>query len=240
MSTFYITILKNIHRIIYHILKIRQWMRHKDKHSEQDRYEYAQKIVEILNRSSHCTTIAYGQENLPAEGGYMMYPNHQGKYDVLGIMLTHEQPCTFVMDEERSHMPLVVEIMMLLEAKVLVFDDLRQNIRLFQEMSDEIQNRGRKFILFPEGGYEQNNGNKVETFKAGSFKAAQMAKCPIVPVALVDSYKVYNSPEKAPFTTYVYYLEPLYYEDYKDMKTREIASVVEQRIRDKVNEHLQG
>ena len=240
MSTFYATILKNIHRIIYHIINIRLWMRHKDKHSEQERYEYAQEIVHTLNRSSHCKTIAYGQENLPSEGGYMMYPNHQGKYDALGIIITHEKPCTFIMDEKRSHMPLVVEIMMLLEAKVLVFDDLRQNIRLFQEMADEIDNRGRRFILFPEGGYEENNGNRLEPFKAGSFKAAQMAKCPIVPVALVDSYKVFNSPEKAPFTTYVYYLEPIYYEEYKDMKTREIASLVEQRIRDKINEHLQG
>ena len=33
-------------------------------------------------------TKAYGQENLPKEGGYMMYPNHQGKYDALGIVYT--------------------------------------------------------------------------------------------------------------------------------------------------------
>jgi 1-acyl-sn-glycerol-3-phosphate acyltransferase len=64
-----------------------------------------------------------------------------------------------------------------------------------------------------------------------------MAKCPIVPVALVDSYKVYNSPHKGPVTTYLYFLEPLYYDDYKGMRTPEIAALVEERIREKVQEH---
>lgn len=65
-----------------------------------------------------------------------------------------------------------------------------------------------------------------------------MAKCPIVPVALIDSYKVYNSPHKGPVTTYVYYLDPIEYEEYKGMKTQEIASLVENRIKDKIKEHI--
>ena len=97
---------------------------------------------------------------------------------------------------------------------------------------------GRKFILFPEGGYKENNGNVVETFKAGSFKVALMAKVPIVPVALVDSYKVYNSDHVGPVTTYVYYLDPIYYDEYKDMRSHEIAVMVEKIIKEKIAEHL--
>ena len=212
-------------------------MRHPNRHSENERYEMARTIVKTLNKSTRTSTVAFGQENLPKDCGYMIYPNHQGKYDVLGIVLTHPEPCTFVMDEDRSHMPLLIEIMMLLEAKVLKLDDLRQNLRLFQEMKDEVTTRGRKFILFSEGGYKENNKNVMESFKPGSFKVAQMAKCPIIPVALIDSYKVYNSPEKGPFKTYVYYLEPIYYDEYKDMKTREISALVEQRISEKIKEH---
>ena len=33
-------------------------------------------------------TESHGQELLPKEGGYVMYPNHQGKYDTLGIMIS--------------------------------------------------------------------------------------------------------------------------------------------------------
>lgn len=213
-------------------------MRHPERHSEKERYDIARQMVDKMNKSMGYKTIAYGREKLPREGGYILYPNHQGKYDVPGIFSVHDEPCSFVMDEARSHLILVSEFLALVDGKSIILDDLRQTIRVFQEMAKEIQENGRKFILFPEGGYKEDNRNIVETFKAGSFKAAQMAKCPIVPVALVDSYKVYNSPHKGPVTTYVYYLDPIYYDEYKGMKTVEIASMVENRIKDKIREHL--
>ena len=68
---------------------------------------------------------------------------------------------------------------------------------------------------------------------------AQMAKVPIVPVALVDSYKVYNSDEHiGPTKTFVYYLKPIFYDEYKGMKTNEIAAMVRQRIVDAIDQHF--
>jgi 1-acyl-sn-glycerol-3-phosphate acyltransferase len=57
-------------------------------------------------------------------------------------------------------------------------------------------------------------------------------------VALADSYKVYNSPHKGPVTTYVYFLDPISYEEYKGMRSQEIAGLVENRIKDKIKEHI--
>jgi 1-acyl-sn-glycerol-3-phosphate acyltransferase len=213
-------------------------MRHPERHTEEERYALANEMITKMNRSSGYQTIAYGQENLPMEGGYMLYPNHQGKYDVLGIFNTHEKPLSFIMDEKRSHIILVREFLDLVDGKRLEMDNPRQTITVFQEMAQELK-VGRKFILFPEGGYKENNNNIVEAFKPGSFKLAQMSKVPIVPVALVDSYKVYNSDDHfGPTTTYVYYLEPIQYEDYKNLKTKEIAEIVENRIKAKIAEHL--
>ena len=191
-----------------------------------------------MNRSAGYLTVAEGADKLPREGGYMLYPNHQGKYDVPGIISAHDKPLSFVMDRNRAGIALVAEYMMLVDGKELDLHNIRQNITVFKEMVEEIKNRGRKFILFPEGGYRENNQNVVGKFKPGSFKVAQMARCPIVPVALVDSYMVYNSPHKGPVTTYCYFLDPIYYEEYKDMKTPEIARMVENRIREKIREHF--
>lgn len=240
MNNYHKTILLNLHWIIYYIVKARIWMRHPEKHTEKECYAVAEEMVMRMNRTSHCTTIARGLENLPKEGGYILYPNHQGKYDVLGIINTHKEPCTFVMDEERSRIILVNEFVGLLRAQRLKLKDLRQTIEVFTQMSKEINQEGRKYILFPEGGYSENNQNVVEHFKPGSFKAAKMARTTIVPVALVDSYKVYNSPHRGPVTTYVYYLEPIPYEEYKDLKTVDLALMVEERIKAKIKEHLQS
>ena len=72
----------------------------------------------------------------------------------------------------------------------------------------------------------------VTAFKAGSFKSAYKAKAPIVPVALIDSYKAFNSFSFQKITTQVHYLKPLYYEEYKDMKTSEVALLVEKQIQE--------
>lgn len=237
MRNYYRTIIINIFRIIYYVVKSRIWIRHPEKHTEEECYKLANEMITKMNRSSGYNTITYGQENLPKEGGYMLYPNHQGKYDVLGIFNTHEKPLTFIMDEKRSHIILVNEFLQLVKGKRLEMDNPRQTISVFQEIAQELKD-GRKYILFPEGGYKENNRNIVESFKPGSFKLAQMSRTPIVPVALVDSYKVYNSDNFGPVTTYVYYLEPIPYEEYKDLKTKEIAEIVEGRIKAKIAEHM--
>ena len=52
MRNYYHTIIINIFRIIYYVLKSRIWIRHKDKHSEEARYKLANEMVTKMNRSS--------------------------------------------------------------------------------------------------------------------------------------------------------------------------------------------
>ena len=51
-----------------------------------------------------------------------------------------------------------------------------------------------------------------------------------MPVALVDSFKPFDTNTIRPVTVQVHFLEPIYYEEYKDMKTTEIAALVQDRI----------
>jgi 1-acyl-sn-glycerol-3-phosphate acyltransferase len=214
---------------------MRKYADHPDKYSETVRYSLVQHIIYLMNKSGKITTRAEGLENLPEEGGYMMYPNHQGKYDVLGIIYTHKRPCSFVIDKNKSHTILVREVVDLVQGKRLEKNNPRQGIRIINEVAEDVKN-GKRYVLFPEGGYKFNNKNKVCEFKAGSFKIALKAKVPIIPIALVDSYKVFNSFHFGPITTYVYYLKPITYEEYKDMRTQEIASLVKARIEEKLRE----
>lgn len=165
----------------------------------------------------------------------MMYPNHQGKYDVLGIIYTHKQPCSFVIDKRKSHTILVREVVDLVQGKRLEKNNPRQGIHIINDVAEEVKN-GKRYVLFPEGGYKFNNRNKICNFKAGSFKIALKSHMPIVPIALIDSYKVFNSFHFGPITTSIYYLNPITYEEYKDMRTQEIAALVKSRIEEKLKE----
>ena len=70
----------------------------------------------------------------------------------------------------------------------------------------------------------------MQDFLPGSFKCAVKSGSPIVPVALIDSYKPFSVKSLKKVTTQVHFLEPIYYETYKDMTTQEISRMVRYRI----------
>ena len=93
-------------------------------------------------------------------------------------------------------------------------EDLRQSMQVIINVTKEVK-QGRNYLIFAEGT-RSKNGNHPQEFKGGSFKAAMKAKCPIVPVALIDSYKSFDTGSAAPITVQVHFLKPMRYEIYRD------------------------
>ena len=120
-----------------------------------------------------------------------------------------------------------------MQAYMLDREDVRQAMQVIIDVANEVK-KGRNYLIFAEGT-RSKNGNHPGDFKGGSFKAATKAQCPIIPVALIDSFKPFDTNSISPVTVQVHFLEPLYYEDYKDMKTKEIAALVKQRIEQTIN-----
>ena len=237
MMRFYFVIIASIIPIIYFVLRCHYIEHHSDDYTFKDRYNLALYACRVIRKRSFITTKFFGQENLPKDGGYIMYPNHQGKYDAVGIMLGHSDPCSIVIDDERSHTFVLNEFTQILKGKRLNKADIRGQIKIMQEIATEVAS-GQKYILFPEGGYEDVTSNEVKDFMAGAFKAATKARCPIVPVALIDSYKPFSINSLKRVTTQVHFLSPISYDEYKDMKTQEISDLVRDNIIKKINEVL--
>ena len=57
-------------------------------------------------------------------------------------------------------------------------------------------------------------------------------------MALIDSFKPFDTKSIEPVTVQVHFMEPMYYEEYKDMKTTEIAEIVKNRIQDTINKNI--
>ena len=121
-----------------------------------------------------------------------------------------------------------------MKAYMLDRDDIRQGMQVILSVANEVKN-GRNYLIFPEGT-RSRNGNEVQEFKGGSFKAATRAKCPIVPVALIDSFKPFDTNTISQVTVQVHFLEPILYEEYQNMKTTEIAEIVKKRIEKVIHE----
>ena len=189
MWRYYYTIVRNIFRIPEAIKTMNDMIelskKRPDEYNEEIKYRYVQYISNVLQKTGHIKTEVFGEENLPKNGGYMMYPNHQGKYDVYGIISVHKAPCTFVMDIKKSNGVFIKQIVDILNAKRLDKNSNRQAMKIINEVAKEVE-LGRKYILFPEGKYGNKKNNKLFEFKSGCFKVCLKSKVPIVPVVLIE------------------------------------------------------
>lgn len=203
-----------------------------EKYDVQTRYGFLYKIIDRIIRRGRIKIHVTGLENIPSENGYIIFPNHQGLFDPLAIIQTHEKPLVTVMKKEIKNVFVIKQVIAILQAEVIDRGDIRQSMKVIMNMTRRVK-AGENFLIFPEGT-RSRQGNSLLEFKGGSFKSAMNAKCPIVPLALIDSYKAFDTGSIKRLTVQLHYLEPLYYEDYKGMRSTELANLVSDMIRDKI------
>ncbi len=208
-----------------------------DKISEEKKY----KLIRLIgNRGCKCGNVnvhGYGLENLPKESGYIMYPNHQGLFDVMGWVHLNATPFAVVIKKEAYNVFMLRQIIQTMGGLFMDREDPREGLKVINEVAEQVK-AGRNYLIFPEGT-RSKMGNKMGEFKGGSFKAATKAKCPIVPMAIIDCYLPFDTNSIRKVDVQIHVLPAIPYEEYKGMKTAEIADMVKSRIEKVIaeNEH---
>jgi 1-acyl-sn-glycerol-3-phosphate acyltransferase len=234
MLRFMYVIIGSIYIIPYYIVQMKKYYRNPEQYSEEACYQLAMKVVNLIKRKGRIETYITGTENLPEDGGYIMYSNHQGKYDALGVMIGHKKPCTLIIAKKQSQPIITTQFVDLIRAKRLDFTNIRQQVSVMNSITEEVK-AGRRYLIFPEGGYTDNR-NHLNEFKVGSFKCAERAKCPIVPVVVYDSYKPFGINSLRKVKTQVHFLKAIPYVEFKDYKTIQIRDMVVNRIQEHIRQ----
>lgn len=229
-------VMKHLFRVPMWLLHIDRMGKHKDQYPEQERYNYIRKMVKIINIGGRVQVDGFGTENLPKEEGFVLFPNHQGLFDMLAIIDTCPHPMGVVIKKEAENWFLVKQVMSSLDGISMDRSDIRSSLKVINQVTDLIKKK-RNFLIFPEGTRSREENNILE-FKAGTFKSAVHAKCPIVPVALIDCFKPFDISSIKKERVQVHYLNPIYPDQYLGLKTKEIADIVHDRIQDKINENM--
>lgn len=236
MKRILMMVLRNLYLVPYGWIRLCYRAAHVDKYTEEDMYAFLRWIDFRANRGGNVHIDVHGAENIPDKDGFMFFPNHQGLYDVLAIIEACPRPFSVVAKKEIANIQFLKQVFACMKAYMLDREDVRQAMQVIVHVTEEVK-RGRNYLIFAEGT-RSKNGNKVGEFKGGSFKSATKAKCPIVPVALIDSFKPFDTNTISPVTVQVHFLEPIYYEEYQTMKTTEIAAEVKCRIQKVINENI--
>ena len=236
MKRILLMVIKNIVLVPWMWIKLCYHAKHTEKYTEEEQYKMLRFITLHANKGGNVKIDVHGAENLPKDNGFMFFPNHQGLYDVLAIIEACPRPFSVVAKKEIANIQFLKQVFACMKAYMLDREDVRQAMQVIVHVTEEVK-RGRNYLIFAEGT-RSKNGNKVGEFKGGSFKSATKAKCPIVPVALIDSFKPFDTNTISPVTVQVHFLEPIYYEEYQTMKTTEIAAEVICRIQKVINENI--
>lgn len=224
----------NFYRLPYMLFMLFHMNRRRDKYDLATRFSYIHRFVRWCNRGGRVKIDAHGVENIPKESGFIMYPNHQGLYDTLTMLQTLELPFSPVAKVETKKVFLLHTVLDCLDGEYMDRSNIRQSLGIISDMAERAK-KGGNFVIYPEGT-RSRQGNNMLPFKAGAFKAATLSHVPIVPVALVDCFVPFDRPSLKKITVQAHFLEPIPYEEYKDMNTRQIAGMVQERIRLKITE----
>lgn len=232
MKRILMMVFRNLFFVPYGWIKLCWYASHVENYTEAQRYEMLRYIVYRANKGGNIKIDAHGIENIPKENGFMFYPNHQGLYDVLAIVDACTTPFSVVAKKEVKDVLFLKQVFACMKAFIIDREDIKQSMQVIINVTKEVK-AGRNYLIFAEGT-RSKHGNHPQEFKGGSFKAAMKAKCPIIPVALIDSYKSFDTGSVKQVTVQVHFLTPMLYEEYQNMKSTEIAAEVKRRIEDTI------
>ena len=228
MNRLALVVLRNITRAPGLYGKLCHYAKYTDKYPEEEKYAHIQKILGYVVSSGNVELVVSGVEHIPAEGGFLLYGNHQGLFDVIALAHTCPRPIAAVLKKELKNLPLLKQIVACTKSFPMDREDVRQSLTVIQKVTEEVK-KGRGYVIFPEGT-RSKTGNTMREFHGGSFRAAIKGKVPVIPVAFIDCFKVLDQKGSQPLKVQIHYLPPIMPEEYAGMKAAELAELVQSRI----------
>ena len=227
-------VLKNLWIVPGAWFKLCHYAKNTEKYSRKEMFDHIQYILQRAIRGGNIELTVTGLENIPQEDGFMLYSNHQGMFDVVAIAGTVTRPIGAVLKKELWDIPFLHQIALCTNSFAMDREDVRQSLTVIQNVTEEVK-KGRNYLIFPEGT-RSKLGNGMLEFHGGSFRCATKSGCPIVPIALIDCYKVLDQKGSKPLSVQIHYLKPIAKEEYAGLKPAQLAELVKARIQEKIDE----
>lgn len=203
--------------------------KHGGKESRKQIFNMMQQLSKNLLRSTGMDLEVLGRENLPKEGPVLYVATHKSVFDIVILMTLLEEPAIFIGKKEVASMPFVNKWFDALGCIYVDREDMREALKSIMEGIKEIKN-GQSIVLFPEG--TRNMGDEIKPFKEGGFRLATKTKVPVIPIALSNTYKVFEEKKrirKAKITVNIG--EPIVTSDLTKDELACLPTLVEEKVR---------
>lgn len=149
-------------------------------------------IAKIVLMISGISPKIIGIENID-KGPSLIIANHRGFYDVITALTFLKSETVFVAKKEFEKFPILHFWTKMINCYFLDRKDLRSGMNMILYSVNFI-NDGYSVFIFPEGTRNKNSDIKqLLDFKGGVFKIAEKTNCKILPIAFLNTDKVFEN-----------------------------------------------
>ena len=180
-----------------------------------------------------------GEENVPKDKAVMYVGNHHSIFDVITTYTRVPGLTGYVAKKEIEKVPVLRTWMRHLNCLFLDRKDLKAGAKMIIDAVHKIKS-GVSIFIFPEGTRSKDE-NVTLPFHDGSFKIATKSGCPIVPVVLTKTNRIFEDHFpwiKATHAT-IEYCEPIILDEMPDDIKRSPATYVRNIIVEKYEKNMQ-
>ena len=130
-----------------------------------------------------------GRENIPKTGGVCFVCNHGSVFDVVLTLAFTNRPFGFIAKKELLFVPLLNAWIAILGGLFIDRKNPRKGLKTINKGIKRLKS-GSGILIFPEGS--RSRGQGLLPFKAGSFRLASQSGVPVVPIAISNSYNLFE------------------------------------------------
>ena len=138
-----------------------------------------------ITRLAGVKLTVIGRERIPEDRPVLYVSNHRGFFDVVVAYPLVKGLCGFVAKKEIEKVPSLRVWMRMLYCQFLDRENAREGMNVIKNCVKLIKEKNISVWICPEG--TRSHSEEMLPFKEGSFKIAELAGCPVIPVAITHA-----------------------------------------------------
>lgn len=141
-------------------------------------------------RLSGTRVIVKGEENVPKDTAVLYVANHRSYFDIILTYVRVPRPTGYVAKLEMKRYPLLNVWMYYLHCLFLDRKDIKKGLKTILKGVEKVKS-GISICIFPEGTRNKTDQDFLP-FHEGSFKIAEKAGAPILPITMAGTNGIFE------------------------------------------------
>lgn len=181
---------------------------------------------------SGVTVTVLGEENVPQDTPVLYIGNHRSYFDIVMTYVRVPRPTGYIAKIGMLNVPLLSTWMKNLHCLFLDRKDIKQGMKTILEAVEKVKS-GISICIFPEGSRSQEP-DAFLPFHGGSFKIAEKAGCPIIPISINNANQIWEDhlPRIKKTHVVIEYGKPIYMAELDKTEKRRISITVQEIIKE--------